>query len=121
MNVNAKRLGIAAYLVAIHIALIVSVLMYFNGKGTITKDQAKNLGYGFALKECLDRHNSDVNCGSVKVDEPKLSCSESYCKDAPYWAISYKTTQGSTEVTGIIYLDVDGNHLSQQDLQRNYT
>lgn len=110
MNRRTKIIFIAA-LITLCIALALLLFSRMD-RDNITSQQAKNIAYGIALKNCIELKDSKLDCGRLVLTNPVLNCGEWYCKDAPYWSIDYSIGDSS----GTVYLDLVGNQVNESDL-----
>lgn len=117
---TSRRIALIVYLIFLHVVAIFLLFILWDTKGTITSAQAKNLAYGFALKECYAQHDPNIDCSTIETDHPRTFCFDWLCTDMPLWVVDYKTIKGKTSFTGTINLDKSGRYQSPADMQKNF-
>jgi hypothetical protein len=115
-----KRRAMFVYVVILHLVAIILIFTLWSTKGTVSNSQAKNIAYGFALKECYAQHNPGLDCSSIEIEQPHTFCFDWMCTDTPLWIVDYKTTKGGTSFAGTINLDKSGKYQSPADMEKNF-
>lgn len=96
------------------IVLVALLLIKPSDMYRINSQQAKDISFGQALKDCLNQHKS-YNCQDIKLFNTQHDGEGSWIV-TEFWALSYSVGTYPGVFYDKIYLDAYGNIISEKDL-----